>query len=67
MNRSIVLFYKKDEVKLEGKFVPVHTTKAQWEVDVWLCSFLIMAIDGAEWADSRLGHFSQRKTTRFTR
>jgi hypothetical protein len=26
-----------------------------------------MAIDGAEWADSRLGHFSQRKTTRFTR
>ena len=66
LNRSVVLFYKKDEVKLEGKVVPLHTMEAQWEVEVWLCSFLIMAIDGAEWSALCPSHCMPRERTHST-
>lgn len=61
MNRSVVLFCKKNEVQHEGKVVPLHTMEAQMEVDVWLYSFIIMAVD--EWSASCPSHFMPRERT----
>jgi len=37
---------------INGKVVSLHTMKAYGGLEVWLCSFLTLGLDGYEWLDS---------------
>ena len=50
---------------MKCKAVPVHTMKANGGADVQRHSFLISALDGAEWSTTRPGRFTPRKERRY--
>lgn len=45
------------------KFAPVRTTKAYGSSEIWLHSFLSLALDGSKQLASRFGHFTTEEIT----
>lgn len=62
---SVTRFFLSDCKEGKDKVVPFHAVKAYGGQDIWLYSFLTLALDGVEWSISRLDSFMARKEVRY--
>lgn len=60
---SNTLYFYRIVKRVKVKVVPLHAMKVCGGQEVWLHSFLTLALDAVEWSVSRLDCFTARKRT----